>query len=210
MVRSLLGGFESEVARRMVHVSGSLVPLSHLAAPDVVTWQVVQAIVAVGLIGALALEVIRLGLGLDWWIYDHLTREYEQDNLAGYALAVISAAVVVFAVPPTIAIPSILMLTLGDPISGLLGADDSQFVGRPGTFEVIRKPPSVLGIMFVVCTVIALPFVYDTNPLVAVFGGAAAMLADGLKPVIFTYVIDDNLSIPLAAAAALSLGLAVV
>lgn len=195
---------ESEVARRVVHASGSLVPLAYL--PGLLTWQQVQLFVAAGCALAVALEVIRLIVGLDWWIYDHLTREYEQDNLAGYALALISVTVVVFAVDPMVAIPAILMLTLGDPISGLLGADDSQFVGGEA-FEVILKRPSVLVLMFVVCTLIALPFV---PPVAAVFGGVAAMLADGLKPVIFTYVIDDNLTIPLAAAGAISLGLVVV
>jgi dolichol kinase len=195
---------ESEIARRVVHTSGSLIPLAYLV--GLLTWRQVQLIIAVGCALAIVLEVIRLIVGLDWWIYDHLTREYEQDNLAGYALAVISVTIVVFAVEPMVAIPSILMLTLGDPISGLLGADDSQFVGGKA-FEVILKPPSVLALMFVVCTLLALPFV---PPVAAVFGGVAAMLADGLKPVIFTYVIDDNLTIPLAAAGAISLGLVVV
>jgi len=196
---------ESEIARRVVHASGSLLPLAYLA--DILTWQHVRIAVVVGCALAIGLEVIRLIVGLEWWIYDHLTREYEQDNLAGYALALISVTIVVFAVEPAIAVPSILMLTLGDPISGLLGSGDSEVLGDPGTFEVIRKRGSVLGIMFVVCTAIALPFV---TPVAAVVGGAAAMLADGIKPVIVTYVIDDNLTIPLAAAGAISLALVVV
>jgi len=196
---------ESEIARRVVHASGSLLPLAYLA--DVLTWQHVQLAVAAGCALAIGLEVIRLIVGLEWWIYDHLTREYEQDNLAGYALALISVTVVVSAVEPAIAVPSILMLTLGDPISGLLGSGDSEVLGDPGTFEVIRKRGSVLGIMFAVCTAIALPFV---TPVAAVVGGAAAMLADGIKPVIVTYVLDDNLTIPLAAAGAISLALVIV
>jgi dolichol kinase len=206
-VRDFLTGLESEIARRMVHVSGSLVPLGHLVVPDVVTWWRVQLLVAVALAISLVLEVIRLGLGLDWWIYDHLTRSYEQDNLAGYALAMISAAIVVFAVEPTVAIPALLMLTLGDPISGLLGSGDASVLDDPGSFEVIRKPAAVLGVMFAVCTAIALPFV---NPVAAVLGGFAAMVADGLKPVVASFVLDDNLTIPLVGAGAMSLGLVLV
>lgn len=196
---------ESEIARRVVHASGSLLPLAYVA--GLLTWTHVQVAVAAGCALAIALEVIRLIVGLEWWIYDHLTREYEEDNLAGYALALISVTIVVFAVEPAIAVPSILMLTLGDPISGLLGSGDSAVLGDPGTFEVIRKRGSVLGIMFGVCTAIALPFV---TPVAAVVSGVAAMLADGIKPVVFTYVIDDNLTIPLAAAGAMWLTLAVV
>ena len=204
-MRGVIEGIESEIARRGVHASGSLIPLAYLV--DLLTWQQVQLLIAAGCALAIVLEVIRLVVGLDWWIYDHLTREYEQDNLAGYALAVISVTIVVFAVEPMVAIPSILMLTLGDPVSGLLGSGDSAVLGNPGLFEVIRKRGSVLGIMFAVCTAIAIPFV---PPVAAVFGGVAAMLADGIKPVILTYVIDDNLTIPLAAAGAISLGLVVV
>lgn len=34
------------------------------------------------------LELLRLFGGLEWAVYDELTREYEQDNVAGYALYV--------------------------------------------------------------------------------------------------------------------------
>ena len=206
-MREFLTGLESEVARRMVHVSGSLLPLGYVFVPDVVTWQVVRLIVGVALAVSLVLEVIRLGLGLDWWIYDHLTRSYEQDNLAGYALAMISAGIVVFAVDPTVAVPALLMLTLGDPISGLLGSGDASVLEDPGSFEVIRKPAAVLGVMFAVCTAIALPFVH---PVAAALGGFAAMVADGLKPVVASFVLDDNFTIPLVGAGAMSLGLLVV
>ena len=204
----LLSGIESEVARRMVHASGSLVPLGYLLVPDTMTWQRVQWLLVLALVCALALEFVRLVVGLDWAIYDHLTRSYEQDNVAGYALAIISVAIVVWAATPEVAVPAILMLTLGDPISGLLGSDDSKKVGKEDTFEVIAKPPRVLGVMFVVCTAIA--FALLRSPVPAVLGGLAAMAADGYKPIVATFVIDDNLTIPLAGAAAMTLGLLLV
>jgi len=175
-----------EIVRRMVHASGTAVPLAYLFVPQV-EWYHVQALLVGGLAVALALELVRLVVGLDWWIYEKLTREYEQDNLAGYFLAVFSMAVVALAFDPTIAVPAILMLTIADPVSGLLGSGELR----------TAKDVTVLLTTFAVATLLAVPFVPATA---AVLGGVAATVADGVKPVIRGYVIDDNLSIPLASA----------
>jgi len=192
-----------EVARRLVHASGTALPLLYVL--GLATWVQVALLFALGAVAAITLEVIRLYVGLEWTIYDHLTREYEQDNLAGYALYFISSAGVALAfafesalgVRPEIAVPAILMLTIGDPISGLLGSGELKRA----------KDPLVLGVMFGVCTALALPFV---PPVVAIFGGVAATVADGVKPVVFTYVIDDNLTIPPAAAGAMAVAVELV
>jgi dolichol kinase len=196
-VRELITGTESEVARRVVHASGTAVPLAYVFLPETITWPVVQGALVVFLVVALGLEAVRLLGGLEWWIYDHLTRSYEQDNLAGYALYFISLTAVALVFAPDIAVPAMLMLTLGDPISGLLGSGELRRVKR------LR----VLVTMFAVCAVIAYPFV---GVLPAVLGGIGAMLADGVKPVVRTYVIDDNLTIPPVAAAAMAVGIAVL
>ncbi|QPV64891.1 dolichol kinase [Halosimplex litoreum] len=194
-----------EIVRRMVHASGTAVPLAYLFVPGV-EWIHVQALLVAGLGVALVLEVVRLVVGLDWWIYEKLTREYEQDNLAGYFLAVFSMAVVALVFPPPsaaetlvrglepsrVAVPAILMLTIADPVSGLLGSGELR----------TAKEVTVLLVTFAVATLLAVPFV---TPLAAVLGGVAATVADGIKPVISGYVIDDNLSIPLASAAVMFL-----
>ncbi|MFC7018428.1 MULTISPECIES: dolichol kinase [Haloarcula] len=191
-----------EVARRLVHASGSAVPLAHLVAPGLVTWTVVKAFMALAVAVAVGLEFLRLSVGLDWAIYDRLTREYEQDNPAGYALYMVGMAAVAWAVGPAgmttaIAVPAMLMLTVGDPISGLLGSADASNV----------KQAWVLFVMFGVCTLLAAPFV---RPVAAVMGGAAATFADGVKPRIAGYVVDDNFSIPVLGAAAMWAGVVVV
>ncbi|MFC6863305.1 dolichol kinase [Halomicroarcula sp. GCM10025817] len=191
-----------EVARRLVHASGSAVPLAHLLAPGLVTWTVVKAVMALAVGVAVCLEFFRLSVGLDWAIYDRLTREYEQDNPAGYALYMVGMAAVAWAVgvagmTTAVAVPAMLMLTVGDPISGLLGSADASNV----------KQAWVLLVMFGVCTLLAAPFV---RPVAAVLGGAAATFADGVKPRIAGYVVDDNLSIPVLGAAAMWAGVVVV
>ena len=186
----------SELQRRLVHASGSLVPLGYLA--GVAPWSAVKGLLVVSALVATVLEVLRLGVGLDWAIYDRLTREYEQDNPAGYALYIVGMAVVAgavsFGLPIPVAIAAMLMLAIGDPISGLLGSTEASNV----------KQLWVLLVMFGVCTLLAAPFVPTAA---AVLGGVAATFADGVKPTIAGYVVDDNLSIPVLGAVAMWVGL---
>lgn len=182
-----------ELKRRLVHASGTVVPL--IAVLDPSKWGLVKGLLVAGAVAAIVLEVIRLYVGLDWTVFDRLTREYEQDNLAGYALALISIAIVAVAFPKSIAIPAILMLTIGDPISGLLGSGELR----------TAKQAYVLLTMFGVCLIIAA--LLGLPPVPAFLGALAATAADGLKPIVAGYVIDDNLTIPLAAAVAMVVGI---
>jgi dolichol kinase len=190
-----------EVQRRLVHSLGALVPLGW--AVGVYDWRAVQGLWVFGLVVALALEAGRLLGGLESWVYDRLTREYEQENLAGYALYTVSMTAVALAVSvglgvtEGVAAASMLMLAIGDPVSGLLGSGELQSV----------KQTYVLLAMFGTCTLLAAPFV---SPVAAVFGGAAATLADGVKPVVAGHVVDDNLTIPPAAATAMAVVVAVL
>ena len=181
-----------ELKRRAVHASGTVVPVAYLL--GVLTYEQFRWLLVAGALAALCLEVLRLFVGLDWRLYDELTREYEQDNLAGYALYAIGGTAVALAFAPRVAIPAILMLTIADPISGLLGSGELRPV----------KGPSVLAITFLVCLGIAVAFV---PPVPAILGALAATLADGVKPVFRGYVVDDNLTIPIAAALAIAGGL---
>lgn len=186
---------EQELPRRLVHATGSVVPLAHVA--GVLTWDHVRLIAVAGLLLALGLEALRLGVGLDWAFYDRLIREYEREHLGGYALYTISTTAVVWATAPAVGVPAVLMLSLGDPVSGLLST---------GEFRQVKRPRVLVG-MFLTCLVIALPFV---SPIAAMLGAVAATGADGVKPVVRGYVVDDNLTIPPAAALGILAGLAVV
>ncbi len=180
----------NEVERRLVHASGAVVPALWLAGVD---WSVVKWLLPTGAVVALAMEAGRLSGRLDLVIYDRLTREYEQDALAGYALYMISTGVVSVVFRPIVAVPAILMLALGDPVGGLLSS---------GEFRRVKRPLAIAG-TFLVCLLIAFPFV---GPIAALIGAAAAAFADGVKPVISGYVIDDNLTIPPVAALGMLVG----
>ena len=185
----------SKLDRRVVHASGAVVPGAFLA--GVVSWAAVQWFLVAASVLVAVLEALRLYGHVSWWVYDRLTREYEQDNLAGYALYVIGGSIAGLLFRPEIAVPAMLMLTIADPVSGLLGSDELRTV----------KPPHILATMFLVSLGLAWSFL----PTVAAVAAAlAATLADGVKPVVATYVIDDNLSIPIVASGAAWVAMAVV
>lgn len=174
----------SEVLRRLVHASGAVLPLAFVL--EIVTWRQLTGIFVGVTIVAFLLEFVRLIVGIDWWIYRKLTREYEQSNIAGYALYSIGATVTVLAFEPMVAVPALFMLMIADPVSGLLGSNNPQD----------PKRPFVLGVTFSLCLVFAVAFV----PLAAAIVGAlVATVADGMSPVISGHVIDDNLTIPIGA-----------
>jgi dolichol kinase len=191
----------NEIARKLVHASGAGIPALYLLneafwGSEYLAWDpYIRLLLGGGIVVAIVLEFVRLGLGWDWIVFEKLTREYEQDTVAGYAMYVFSGSVTGIVFEPTIAIPAILMLTLADPISGQLSKDELQLV----------KGALPMSVMFAVCAVIA--FVFVDSLLAAILGGLAAMVADGVKPIIGDFVVDDNLTIPVFAALAMFVGL---
>ena len=183
---------DAEVERRLVHASGGLVPLAFVL--GLLTYTQLQYVFLAGSGVALALEALRLSGTLDLAIFDRLTRVYEQDHLAGYALYVFSTTATLWVFAPAAAVPGALVLAFVDPIAGLLGSGELRPV----------KQTFVLLATFGFATLVALAFVPSTP---ASLGGVAATLADGVKPVLGGYVVDDNLTIPPAAATGITVGL---
>lgn len=182
----------SEIKRRLVHVAGTGYPALFLL--GLATYDQLRLLLVASSVVALGLEIVRLLVGLDWQIFDELTREYEEDNIAGYALYLfgMTAAALVFS--PRVAIPAMLMLTIADPISGLVGSGE---LGVKATHTLLLT----FGVCLLISSLSGLPL------LAAALGALAATLADGAKPVIAGYVIDDNLTIPIGAAVVMHLAL---
>ena len=94
---------------------------------------------------------------------------------------------------PAVAIPGMLMLTIGDPISGILSSNR----------VTQSKRRTTLAAMFAVCFALAWPVVRGValttaaGVVAASVGALGATVADGFKPVVAGYVVDDNASIPL-------------
>lgn len=175
----------SEIKRRLVHVAGTGYPALFLL--GLATYDQLRLLLVVSSVGALVLEIIRLFVGLDWQIFDELTREYEQENIAGYALYMFGMTAAALAFEPRVAIPAMLMLTIADPISGLVGSGE---LGVKSTHTLLVT----FGVCLLITSLSGLPL------LAAALGALAATLADGMKPIVAGYVIDDNLTIPIGAA----------
>ena len=179
-----------EPMRRIVHASGAGLVALYLLAGEFdlgLTWERFRLLMTALALGAIGLEFLRLQVGLEWWIYEKLTREYEQDQFAGYGYYMVSMTLVVLVFEPAIALPAMLMLALADPISGAVSADELRTV----------KGPRALVTMFVVCLVLALPFL---APAVAVAAAIGGTIADGVTVRRGDFVLDDNLTIPIYAA----------
>ena len=184
----------SELGRRLVHASGAVVPVAYLV--DALSWPDVRLLLVGGAVVVLILEAFRLSGRVNWWVYDALTREYEQDNPAGYALYAVAWAATAWVFEPEVAVPAMLMLAIADPVSGLLSRGE---LGVKRGWVLL----ATFGVCLGIASLLAVPL------LPAVCGAVAATLADGAKPVVWGYVVDDNLTIPLGAAVAMQIALAV-
>ncbi len=190
----------AEIGRRLVHASGVIFPGIYLL--ELTTWTQLGWLLVLGSLIAVGLEVLRLGARVEWWIYDRLIREYEADSVAGYAYYMWSITLVAWAFEPSVAIPGMLMLMLGDPVSGVVHQD-----GESG----VKQWPSLLA-MFVVCLVVAIPFATQLLPSIWWGIGAASLAAipataaDAYLLRIGDRIIDDNLTIPIAGALGLWIG----
>ncbi|MDZ5812246.1 dolichol kinase [Halorubrum sp. AD140] len=192
-----------EFERRIVHSGGTLYPVPYLL--GWITWTETRYLLVAALAVVLSLEFLRLVVGLDHALYRKLTREYESDALAGYALYQVSMTGVVLLLEPTLAVPAMWMLSVGDPVSGALADNDATEAKRPAAWIA----------MFLVCFGLAVPFTIpafgpDVGVVVAVAGAVPAAVADGLPPIVRGVAVDDNLTIPPAAAAGMLLALAVL
>ena len=183
----------SEYGRRAVHVSGVGMPLLYLL--GIATWNQLRYFMVGVTAVAFVLEFLRLVVGLNHWLYDKLTRPYEADNVAGYAFYMLSVTLVAVTFGPSVTLPAVLMLSVADPISGALSDN--------GPHE--HKRPAVIAATFGICFLLAVPFTAAwSSPAAgaaAAAGGALlAAIADGIKPIVRGVAVDDNLTIPLAAA----------
>lgn len=191
-----------EFGRRLVHVSGIGVPLTYYvltaaSLDEALAWRAVQGLTIIGVLAGTALEVGRLRLGVDSWAFRKLTREYESSKVAGYALYLVGIAVVAVGYPALAwvtgvefpieaALTGMILLSVGDPLSGSLAADTP---GMKGPRAIV--PTLVVGT--VIGVLVGLPAV------AAVAAAVALVVADVRLWSIGDYVVDDNLTIPVAA-----------
>lgn len=187
-----------EIRRKLIHLSGLSVPVGILACGRIYTAIMIALVLAL----ALVLEAGRLK-GI---ICLPEVREQEHEKVASYIYYISGSLLAVLIFQPMIAVASMLMLTLGDAISGLVGSVlENSNVRALGQRRI--KPFPIVTAMFLVCLAIGylssgltrLPFE------VYLAGAIGATVADSVALVFCNRGLDDNLTIPLFAGIMMSL-----
>jgi dolichol kinase len=188
-----------EIRRKLIHTTGLMVPFGILAFGRIFT----AAAILLALIMAVFLEAGRL----KGMIKLPEVREHEEAKVAGYFYYILGSLLTVAIFKPAISIAAMLMLSLGDAISGIIGSMLENSNVRSGDKGWRIKPlPITLG-MFMTCILVGhassgitgLPFE------VYLAGAIGATMADGISVFIRNRVVDDNLTIPIVAGTAMSI-----
>jgi dolichol kinase len=123
-------------------------------------------------------------------------RDREREEIGAHAFFILGTFISILVFDIRIAMASILILTIGDTVSGIAQLLDNQ--GHSGILEAnkaVLKPLRVILIMFAVSFLVGY-FVTDSLTM-AILGALGATIADGLHLKIRGIIIDDNLTIPL-------------
>lgn len=176
-----------ELSRRLVHASGVAIPISYLL--GITNYSLTKYILIILTVIVLILEYFRLKRNYTNIIYTKLTRDYESKKVAGYALYIIGMLFAWIMYPPTAALSGMLLLSLGDPISGIIGSlkDNSRW--------------SVRILLILIFGLIILPLnIQEFNVyigiIISILASTGALIVDEFKPKINGNIIDDNLTIP--------------
>lgn len=190
-----------EMRRKAIHLSGLSVPAGILLFGRTIT----AALIALALAVALLLEAGRLR----GKIRLPEVRDHEEEKVAGYIYYIIGSLLCVILFPPMVAVTSMLFLSLGDTVSGLVGSVlvNSNVRGNNEPWRV--KPTPIVVAMFLACLIIGyLSSAITRLPLLVYLAGAVgATVADTVAIVVRGRGLDDNLSIPLFSGALMSAAL---
>lgn len=188
-----------ELKRKLIHITGLTVPVGIIFLGKMTT----AALIAVALAASLVLETGRL----KGKIRLPAVREHELDRTAGYVYYILGSLLTVVLFKPAVAITAMLMLSVGDAASGIIGSvlRGSNVRTEESTKRI--KPLPITAGMFLVC--LALGYlssgITHLQFIVYLAGAVGATLADGVPVYIGKRCLDDNLTIPLYAGMFMSL-----
>ena len=193
-----------ELRRKAIHLTGLSVPLGILLLGRNYT----AVLIALALAVSLVLERGRL----NGKIRLPEVRDQEEEKVAGYIYYITGSLLAVILFPPMVAVVAMLMLSLGDAASGLIGSvlEKSNVRGYNQRWRV--KPfPIVMG-MFLVCLAIGRLSSGLTHLSFPVYlaGAVGATVADSVALFINGRCLDDNLTIPLFSGAMMAAALQIV
>jgi len=144
--------------------------------------------------GLLSLVSTRVNIPIVAWFLYRFEREGETFPGRGPIFFVFSALLVVQLFDMSIALASLMVLTLGDPIAHLVG----KFFGRlKNVYTTAHKNIEGMLLGFIVAFLGAWLFV---DPLLAFLGAFFGMFAEVIEFQLNKKHVDDNLIVPLVAA----------
>lgn len=188
-----------EIKRKTIHITGLSVPVGIVVFGKIYT----AGMIALALGVALILEVGRLRGRISL----PATRDHEQEKVAGYIYYIFGSLVTVALFQPMIALTSMLMLSLGDAVSGLVGSVLMNANVREKNIRWRFKPLPIVASMFLACMAIG----YLSSGItrlpweIYLFGALGATLADSMALVVCNRGLDDNLTIPIFSGIMMSL-----
>ena len=187
-----------KIGRKVIHISSGLIP----PVLAFFVWrELLLALLALGAVVALSIEAARLASPrLNQWLVDHfslLLKEQERYEPAAATYFVTAALLVFVLFPQGVAVAAVAFTALGDPLAGLVG---EAFGERRWVWG-----KSLEGSLACVAGCLAVGLGLSWTPLglgvfVTLVGVFCATLVEALP-----LPVDDNLSIPLASAAAMAL-----
>ncbi len=192
--------FSSELRRKTFHLTGALIPIVYYFLDRE------TALIGLSIINAVLLSVEWLRLNGKIEFSKGLLRPHENKQVAAYIYFQMAALISILVFDKTIAIAALLMLAIGDTVSGLAGSIiRGGDVRNHDTKKIAIKPLPIMAAMFTVCILIGLvllnvPLAADMSYLsfpIYVAGAAGATLGDAVPLRIHGKPVDDNLVIPL-------------
>ncbi len=192
---------ERELKRKAIHICGSLVPILYIF----VDWEVAVVILSICFPIAILIEWHRLRYG---WSFSFV-RNHEKQKISGALYFAFSSLVAIFFFQKPIAIAALLMLAIGDTVSGVTGAAletkgiDVRHSKVESSKNRIRiKPVKLFAVMFAICFLISYLFL---SLKIALAGAIIAAIADSVALDVSGEALDDNLTIPLLSGIAMSI-----
>ena len=174
--------------RKLFHITGSIIPVVYL-----LTDKQTALIVTAGLfVVDIVLEIMRIKGFMNVSFIENNMKKEESNRLSGSFFYILSGLVTIILFEKNIAVSSLFILSIADPLSSLIGS-------RFGRVRFLRK--SLEGTMTFFAVAFLILRVFSFSIPIAAAGAAIAALTELFS----TRFIDDNLSIPLGTALAMTL-----
>jgi dolichol kinase len=188
--------YGDEIRRKLIHLSSGAFPVAYWLTDRPFMLRVLVPLVVVAIVA----ETLRhwspgFRAFIDRWL-GRIIRQAEAHTLTGATYVTLAALLTIVLFEKPIAITALLFLAVSDALASLVGI-------RFGRARFFGKSLAGSTAFFVSAGVISL-LVLSATPLIALAGALVGTVVEAVPLKIGGYRLDDNLSIPLIAGAAMT------